>query len=407
MSVVQKIIRYVPGVLGFCLLLTSTPNSVWGASTSAVIYKVEFKGKWSATTHPTNFPQKAHFSPLIGGVHNDKASFWMSGKMASPGLEAVAETGKPDTLKGEVGEELGMGNVGSIIQHSLPPWMDKVPEGGLISDTFNISVSSAFPLVTLVTMVAPSPDWFVGVSGLNLMDADGNWRSEHTVDLFPYDAGTEDGEMFSTENAETMPKGNIMSLKGTAPFSDQPIATLTFTRAGEEELQAHLEQPMEGQVAAGVGLIRGWAFGSRSAVDSIELFVDGKSMGMVSVGSMRGDVGANFPSNTYASESGFGLPMNYGTLDPGEHTLTILGTSDEGSTFTINRKIMVKKLGGFEFVDADLSTATVSLESGKVIINGVKITKATDSTMMQTQKISLMWSKSDQGFMVSDIMGAE
>ena len=38
----------------------------------------------------------------------------------------------------------------------------------------DVAVTTDHPRVTLVTMIAPSPDWFVGVSGLSLLDASGN-----------------------------------------------------------------------------------------------------------------------------------------------------------------------------------------------------------------------------------------
>ena len=38
------------------------------------------------------------------------------------------------------------------------------------STQFEFEVSRDYPLVTLVTMVAPSPDWFVGVSALSLRE---------------------------------------------------------------------------------------------------------------------------------------------------------------------------------------------------------------------------------------------
>ncbi len=78
--------------------------------------------------------------------------------------------------------------------------------------------------------IAPSPDWFVGVSGLSLLDAQGDWLASHSADLFPYDAGTEEGTEFSLSNADTSPRGAITSIKGTGKFSNEPIATLTFTR---------------------------------------------------------------------------------------------------------------------------------------------------------------------------------
>ncbi len=51
---------------------------------------------------------------------------------------------------------------------------------------------------------------------------------QHQVDLFPYDAGTEEETELSLSNPATSPQGMIASLKGTGKFSDQPIARLTF-----------------------------------------------------------------------------------------------------------------------------------------------------------------------------------
>ena len=62
----------------------------------------------------------------------------------------------------------------------------------------------------------------------SLLDAQGEWLLPHQVDLFPYDAGTEEGTELSLSNPATSPQGMIASLKGTGKFSDQPIARLTF-----------------------------------------------------------------------------------------------------------------------------------------------------------------------------------
>jgi len=51
------------------------------------------------------------------------------------------------------------------------------------ASTVNFDVSSTHPLVTLVSMLGPSPDWFVGVSGLEMRDGN-TWRDTITVDLF-------------------------------------------------------------------------------------------------------------------------------------------------------------------------------------------------------------------------------
>ena len=65
---------------------------------------------------------------------------------------------------------------------------------------------------------------------LVITTAQGDWLASHSVDLFPYDAGTEEGTEFSLSNAATSPQGAITSIKGTGKFSNQPIASLTFTR---------------------------------------------------------------------------------------------------------------------------------------------------------------------------------
>lgn len=41
--------------------------------------------------------------------------------------------------------------------------------------------------------VGPSPDWVVGVNGLNLCLKNCSWIENLVIDLFPYDAGTDDG----------------------------------------------------------------------------------------------------------------------------------------------------------------------------------------------------------------------
>lgn len=43
------------------------------------------------------------------------------------------------------------------------------------------------------SLPGPSPDWIVGVSGLNLCTRDCTWIKNKVVDLYPYDAGTDSG----------------------------------------------------------------------------------------------------------------------------------------------------------------------------------------------------------------------
>ena len=134
-----------------------------------------FESTWSAATHPTDFPDTAHYSGLIGGTHGSAVSFWAEGSAATEGIRQMSERGRKSPLDAEVQQAIAAG----LAEHVLSgPDLDVTP--GLASLDFD--VSQGFPLVTLVTMIAPSPDWFVGVSGLPLFK-NGQWRDEVRVEL--------------------------------------------------------------------------------------------------------------------------------------------------------------------------------------------------------------------------------
>ena len=191
------------------------------AAGATAIYTVTFTGAWTAEATPGGVPDGAHFSPLIGGVHNADVAFLEAGGTATPGIESMAERGRTATLTEEI--QAAGANALSVLRKDSGP-------GATASDTFEaVTVTADHPRITLLSMIAPSPDWFVGVFGLSLLDAEGNWADALTVNLYPWDAGTEGGDDFSFDNAATLPPGTIVSLRGTGRFSDAPIATLTFT----------------------------------------------------------------------------------------------------------------------------------------------------------------------------------
>ena len=191
------------------------------AAGASAVYTVTFTGAWTAEATPGGVPDGAHFSPLIGGVHNADVAFLEAGGQATPGIESMAERGRTATLTEEI--QAAGANALSVLRKESGP-------GATASDTFEaVTVTADHPRITLLSMIAPSPDWFVGVFGLSLLDAEGNWADALTVNLYPWDAGTEEGDDFSFDNAATVPPGTIVSLRGTGRFSDAPIATLTFT----------------------------------------------------------------------------------------------------------------------------------------------------------------------------------
>ena len=193
-------------------------------TTEIAEYNVTFEATWSENSHPQDFPANPHFSPLIGATHNENVVFWEPGGLASPGIENMAERGSRAELAAEVDAAIADGTSFSV------------PRGNGISSpgstNFSFEIHQAYPLVTLVSMVAPSPDWFVGVHGLNLL-RNGQWVKEMVVELLPYDAGTDSGVTFRSTNSDTNPPEQI-SLIAELPFlvdgTGPPLGTFTFKR---------------------------------------------------------------------------------------------------------------------------------------------------------------------------------
>ena len=190
------------------------------AAPQTVTYQVKFEGNWTLASTPGGVVGGAHFTTLIGGVHGSGVTFWAAGQQASAGVELVAELGSTPMFRSEVQSS---SHTRSVIEQG-------VSGGGTGTATFNIDVTRTHPLVTLLSMIGPSPDWFVGVSGESLLDGSNQWRQSHVVDLFPYDAGTEDGTEFTLSNNATVPQGVITRIAGTGKFSNVRMARLTFTR---------------------------------------------------------------------------------------------------------------------------------------------------------------------------------
>jgi hypothetical protein len=201
------------------------PDPVSAASTAR--YRATFQGTWSSATHPIDFPSTAHFSPLVGGTHGTRVTFWREGMLATEGIKDMAERGLTSTLSAEIAAAIAAG----AAEHVFTGGNIAVSPGLAVAE---FDISQSFPLVTLVSMIAPSPDWFVGVSALALFE-NGAWVQERRLDLDPWDAGTDSGGTFTSPDQATAPRMPISRIV-TAPLSPSgrvtPMGTFTFTRIG-------------------------------------------------------------------------------------------------------------------------------------------------------------------------------
>ena len=191
---------------------------------SRATYRIRIEGSWNTGVTPGGVPSNSpHFTTFVGGIHNDQVTFLESGGRASAGVESMAETGSTSRLVGEV--NAAKPNAVRALTLAAPGIRGSRTHNG-------IAFTSDHPRITLTSMIAPTPDWFVGVSGRSLLDSSGNWLPSLTVNLYPWDAGTENGSEFSLSNPNTSPKGVIASIRGRGKFTGEHIARLVFTRTG-------------------------------------------------------------------------------------------------------------------------------------------------------------------------------
>lgn len=157
-----------------------------------VTYRLTFNTTWNATDFPTAFPSNPHFSPVIGATHNDQDFLWKTGEPSTDGVKSVAETGSTALYTAELEAKKTEGNVENIVQGS--------GTASPAESSFEFKVNQSHPYISAISMIAPSPDWFVGIRDVNLY-ADNQWLEEKVFNLKLYDAGSDNGVTFSAGNS--------------------------------------------------------------------------------------------------------------------------------------------------------------------------------------------------------------
>jgi len=189
---------------------TDTDTGTDTNTATSARYRLTFNATWSAQTHPLNFPPPAHFSGLVGAVHNSDVVFWATGQLATDGIELMAETGDGSGVLSEVATAIANGSAASAIEGGNVP----VSPGSV---SIELEVTRDHPLVTVTTMVAPSPDWFVGIRDLSLFDGT-DFIDSIVRDAVVYDSGTDSAERFTADDLDTQPPAVITRL--TTPSTD-------------------------------------------------------------------------------------------------------------------------------------------------------------------------------------------
>jgi hypothetical protein len=161
-------------------------------------YTVIVKSTWTKANFPLDYPNGAHFSGMIGASHNARYTMFAVGRKPTPGLERLSEEGKHSPLNTEIQSAIDKGNALMMFESgSLKNWKDSM--------VATVRVDPAHPLVDVVTMIAPSPDWFTGATDVSLVE-NGAWAKSRSLVLPPYDSGGDDGTSYNAPDKDTNPK---------------------------------------------------------------------------------------------------------------------------------------------------------------------------------------------------------
>ncbi|XP_039631560.1 spondin-2a isoform X1 [Polypterus senegalus] len=157
-------------------------------------------------------------------THGPPFRLWQEGGRASPGVKRFAEDGQADEVVKELTEiRKSLKMIHAI--HQAPN-----VSSGTGRTAARVLVVPRASRLSLLTKLIPSPDWFTGVDSLDLCDG-GHWKPRVTLDLHPYDAGTDSGFTFSSPNFPTSPRENITRITSQSP--NHPASSFYYPRLAE------------------------------------------------------------------------------------------------------------------------------------------------------------------------------
>jgi hypothetical protein len=186
-------------------------SSTIASTTNSVTYECVLTNNWSGANHPFDYARvsnSAHWSSPVLASHNSLYEMWAPEMLASPGVENIAETGSTGTLKSELNAAMNSGTVADF-SVGINQFNNRDPP----QEFDEIFLSNEYPLLSTISMVAPSPDWFTGLSSFSPIDeANQVWYDSFEIASYPFDAGTETGNTYSTGNPAEDPPMEIFEL---------------------------------------------------------------------------------------------------------------------------------------------------------------------------------------------------
>ncbi|XP_039437929.1 spondin-2 [Culex pipiens pallens] len=179
-------------------------------SEALVFYRIRLQTSWSRQLFPKHYPEfrpPPQWSMTYGQSHNRAFNLFRLNDLASASISRFAESGHAHALE----EDLSRQSPAIHDEFHLP----KIAKGeGSSEGTFFLDGSHT--MVSFITKIVPSPDWFVGLDSYNLCRG-GRWADNVTIELSPLDAGTSNGLTFTSPKWPTNPPNVIEKITARYP----------------------------------------------------------------------------------------------------------------------------------------------------------------------------------------------
>lgn len=187
-------------------------------ATQDVNYNIKFEATWSSDSHPDDYDSSAHFSPFVIYSYNgtDLGRIFTVDSISSPGMKEMAETGAIGMLVEEIRQIIDSNNA---LNYAKAVKIDSPGQTEIM-----LNFTQEFSQFMFVSMIAPSPDWFVAAEAD--LFKEGQWVDKIILDVISFDAGTDSGDSLTAENSDTNPKQTI------SRFDDnlQKLGIITITK---------------------------------------------------------------------------------------------------------------------------------------------------------------------------------
>lgn len=176
-----------------------------------------FEGLWSRNLHSKEFPNDSwtvRFSSIMGATHTSSYRFWAAGTFATRAMQEFVEHGSTASLERNFNAKFQVkhwvfktliihfwlifewfeqeGKIRTIIKAHGPAYPKLYAHSSA-----SIRVDPSHYQLSLASRLEPSPDWFVGVSGLSLCLPNCTWLDNKQINLYPWDAGTDAGYTYT------------------------------------------------------------------------------------------------------------------------------------------------------------------------------------------------------------------